>query len=109
MTLKFKVTRNVDGGTQLVAAEKPTSYAAIRTRFYGPTNTKGARIVAMRPATTFAPAERLTMAYDYELGDIGSHHAAAVLFLAKFNPYPVSIKPDAMAFNGDMFWSWTAA
>ena len=72
----------------------PHSYAAIRTRFYGPTNTKGARIVAMRPATTFSPAERLTMAYDYELGDTGSHHAAAVLFLAKFNPYPVTIKPE---------------
>jgi hypothetical protein len=87
----------------------PTSYAAIRTRFYGPTNTKGARIVATRPATTFTPAERLTMAYDYELGDTGSHHAAAVLFLAKFNEYPVSINPDGMCWNGDMFWTWKAA
>lgn len=87
----------------------PTSYAAIRTRFYGPTNTKGPRIVATRPATTFAPAERLTMAYDYELGDTGSHHAAAVLFLDKFNEFPVSLNPEGMCWDGDMFWTWKAA
>jgi hypothetical protein len=84
------------------------SYAAIRTRYHGATNTKGARIVAMRPGYgAFGPPERLTMGYDYELGDTGSHHAAAVLFVAKYNPYPVSIKPDAMAYDGDMFWTWT--
>lgn len=88
---------------------KPVSHAAIRTRFHGPTNTKGARIVALRPATTFTPEKRLTMPYDYELGDTGSHHAAAVLFLAKFNDYPVCIKPEGMSWNGDMFWTWGAA
>tara|TARA_R110000772_G_scaffold17541_1_gene48841 strand:- start:958 stop:1263 length:306 start_codon:yes stop_codon:yes gene_type:complete len=85
----------------------PTSYSAIRTRFYGPTNTKGARIVAYQPGNTFNPAERLTMAYDYELGDTGSHHAAAVLFIAKFNEYAVAINPEGLSFNGDMFWTWT--
>lgn len=87
----------------------PTSYAAIRTRFYGGTNSNGARIVATRPATTFTPAERLTMPYDYELGDTGSHHAAAVLFLDKFNEFPVSLNSEGMCWDGDMFWTWSVA
>lgn len=90
-------------------SNNPNAYAAIRTRYYGATNTKGARIVATRPRTPFSPAERLTMAYDHALGDTGSHHAAAALFLAKYNHLPVSIKPDAMAFDGDLFWTWTNA
>ena len=88
-------------------AETPTAYASIRTRFYGPTNTKGARIIAKRQATTFSHTESLSMAYDYALGDVGSHHAAAVAFLAEFNHYAVSINPTAMSYDGDLYWSWT--
>ena len=87
--------------------ETPTAYAAIRTRFYGPTNTKGARIVANRPATGWSKAERITMHYDYELDALRNHHAAAALFLAKYNEYETAvISNEGLCFDNDYYWTW---
>lgn len=84
----------------------PTSYSAIRTRFYGPTDTKGSRIVAYRPGSTFCPAERITMPYNYAGSSTENHHAAAVLHLAEFNA-TAQISPEGLSWDGDMFWTWS--
>jgi len=86
------------------------SYAAIRTRYYGPTDTKGSRIVAYRPGSTFCPAERITMPYNYAGSNTENHHAAAVLHLAKFNA-AAKIRPEGLSWDRglsrDMFWTWS--
>jgi len=51
---------------------------AIRTRYYGPTNTRGSRIVAS------CEAGRVSMGYNHALNIEGNHAAAARLLLAKF-------------------------
>lgn len=49
---------------------------AIRTRYHGPTNTRGSRITAS------CEADKLTVPYDHAL-DIGENHRAAALALAE--------------------------
>lgn len=44
---------------------------AIQTKYVGPTNYRGTRIIAR------ADAGRIVHHYDYSLGDIGNHKAAA--------------------------------
>jgi hypothetical protein len=51
---------------------------AIRTRYYGPTNTRGSRIVAS------CEAGKVSMGYDHALNIEGNHAAAARLLVAKF-------------------------
>lgn len=46
----------------------------ITTRYHGPTETRGSRIVATAAA---GPRRRFTMAYDYSLDPAGNHEAAA--------------------------------
>jgi hypothetical protein len=46
----------------------------ITTRYHGPTETRGSRIVATAAA---GPRRRFTMAYDYSLDPAGNHDAAA--------------------------------
>ena len=52
---------------------------AITTRFYGPTNHRGARVKAT------ASAGSVTVPYDYDGGRDASHQAAAEAFADKFN------------------------
>ena len=89
--------------------ETPTAYAAIRTRFFGPTNTKGARIIANRSATgcPFNLAERITKHYDYELDALNNHYEAAALFLAKYNQFKTPmINKEGLCFDNDYYWTW---
>ena len=95
------------------------SYSAIRTRYYGPTDTKGERIIAYRTGNPFScgscrPAHifshSLEMAYNYAISNTENHHAAAVLHLAKFNLEndTAKIRPEGLSWGyGDMFWTWS--
>ena len=51
---------------------------AIRTRYLGPTNTKGARVVAT------AQAGRLVIPWDYALDQEDNHRAAAMAFIHRW-------------------------
>jgi hypothetical protein len=54
-------------------------YQAIETRFAGPTNTRGSRVIAK------SQAGRLVRSWDYGLGIEGNHEAAANALAAKLN------------------------
>ncbi len=52
---------------------------AIETRYAGPTNTRGARIIAR------AQAGRMIIPWDHELDSAENAHAAALIFAAKWD------------------------
>jgi len=66
---------------------------AIQTRYFGPTNSRGARIKAT------AAAGSVTISYPYELSGQETHHAAAQALAAKFN-WPGDLIGGQLA-NGD--------
>ena len=68
--------------TARVAAEASRlggNHCAIITRYYGATNTRGARIVARLAGEGKRP--RVSIGYPYELDDLGRHTAAALALL----------------------------
>lgn len=71
---------------------------AIQTKYVGPTNYRGTRIIAR------AAAGRLVFDYDYSLGDIGNHSAAAQALADKLGwggTWVGGSLPD-----GSMAWAW---
>ena len=69
---------------------------AIRTRYYGPTNTRGSRLVAKCEAGTFS------MSYDHNLTDAQNHATCAARFMAKLGWNWVYV---GGVFDGDYYWS----
>ena len=65
------------------------THAAIITRYYGATNTRGARIVARLGGEGKRP--RVSIGYPYELNDLSRHTAAALALL------------DSMRHDGDAY------
>jgi hypothetical protein len=65
------------------------THCAIITRYYGATNTRGARIVARLAGAANRP--RVSIGYPYELDDLGRHTAAALALL------------DSMRHDGDAY------
>ena len=55
------------------------THAAIITRYYGATNTRGARIVARLAGEGKRP--RVSIGFPYELNELGRHTAAALALL----------------------------
>lgn len=53
---------------------------AIETRYIGPTNTRGSRLVA-----TAEGGNRVTLSYDYELNSDQNHEMAAYHLMAKLD------------------------
>lgn len=70
---------------------------AIRTRYHGPTDTRGSRITAS------CEAGKLTVPYDYAL-DIGENHRAAALALAEKLGWTRWIYAGG-CFQHDWYWS----
>lgn len=70
---------------------------AIRTRYYGPTNTRGSRIVAKCEAGTYS------MPYNHALNLEENHAACAAGFIAKLNWTRYSYA--CGVFEGDYYWS----
>lgn len=70
---------------------------AIRTRYHGPTNTKGSRISAT------CAGGRIYVPYNYALDGLGNHKAAALALMEKLDwvdtPYAGGV------FEGDYYWS----
>ena len=86
---------------------RPYAQAAIRTRYHGPTDTKGARITASRAGDFILPAQRVTIPYPHELDRDEAHAAAAMAFLDRHTPGAV-LEPQGLCFAGDYFWTWRA-
>ena len=86
----------------------PTAQSAIRTRYHGPTDTRGSRFVATDGEN------RVTVPYDYSCGSTENHCIAAHAFLAKYNPFETNMPPsphiklaaDALCFGSDFYWAW---
>ena len=78
---------------------------AIRTRYFGPTNTRGARIQAK------AEAGAIYVSYDHGLNPTENHKAACDALLAKLQWLPAeygSYTPMVGGeFNGDYYWVFT--
>jgi hypothetical protein len=64
-------------------SESSTLFLAVVTRFLGPTNHRGARVVATLPS-----GKRVTVAWDHALGERENHARAAALAIAHtgYNP-----------------------
>jgi len=78
----------------------PTAQSAIRTRYHGPTNTRGSRFVATDGEN------RVTVPYDYSCGSTENHCIAAHAFLAKYNLYETKLVTNALCFDNDFYWTW---
>ena len=76
------------------------SHSAIRTRYYGPTDTKGSRFIATDGEN------RMVVSYDYSLGVTDNHAAVAQAFLTKHNPYETKLETTAAYFDDDFYWTW---
>lgn len=88
-----------------------TARCAIRTRYEGPTDFKGSRIVASRNVLAGMShpnfrAKTVIVGYDYELDSLSNHAAAAKAHLNKHNTHETKLDPEALCFNDDYFWSW---
>jgi hypothetical protein len=81
-------------------ADQAIGYSAIRTRYHGPTNTRGLRLTATDGEN------RTVVNYDYSLGATGNHAAAAQAFLTKHYPYETKLATTAACFGNDFFWTW---
>lgn len=89
--------------------------SSIRTRYTGPTNHRGTRIICTdgQNARTDSP-HRITYDWDYELESAENHRRAAQMWLDKFItdsdliPPGVSatISDTSLVFEGDYFHSW---
>jgi len=75
--------------------------SAIRTRYHGATNYKGARISATDGN------KRIFVPYDYSLNTAENHCAAAQTFFDKDERFKIKVKKrSGLVFNGDYFWTW---
>lgn len=78
--------------------------ASIRTRYVGPTNTKGSRVTVCDDHPE--QRRRLTVNWDPGLSSTENHHRAAMRFLNRHIDNAV-IREPGLNFNGDYFWTWT--
>ena len=77
---------------------------AIRTKYHGPTNTKGSRISAQ------CEAGRICVHYDHALNIEGNHKAACDALRAKLGWDSEYYKPMVGgSFDGAMYWVFTNA
>jgi hypothetical protein len=73
---------------------------AIRTRFHGATNTRGARISA-----DDGRGHRLTIGYPYELNSEQAHRRAALDWAYKFSTVGGVITATPAWFASDCYWT----
>ena len=76
---------------------------AIKTRFVGPTNTKGSRVKASCDAGT------VTLSWDYSVGSEGNHQKAAMALLNKIHSQSGHFDGwkgpwVGATYNGDTYW-----
>ena len=60
-----------------------TTYASIKTKYHGPTNTKGSRVSVTDDAAPEDKPRRLVVDWDYALNSTENHTKAAKLWIKK--------------------------
>ena len=75
---------------------------ALRTRYHGPTNFKGSRIIV----THTLKDRRYTYHWNYALDVSENHAAAAQEYLDKFHDHSDQIDGPGLCFDDDYFWAW---
>jgi len=76
---------------------------AIRTRYYGPTNCRGSRIIVTHPLKT---KPNHTYYWNYALDVTENHAAAAQEFVLKNMGSEYSFNKNGYCFDNDYFWTW---
>jgi hypothetical protein len=94
---KTELTHQTQGHKTMT---NPTARSAIRTRYHGPTDTRGSRFIATDGEN------RITVSYDYSLDHIENHAATAQAFLDKHNPFETKLVTNALCFDNDYYWTW---
>ena len=77
--------------------------AAIRSRYLGPTNHRGSRVVVEDDHPD--DKRRLTVGWDDALDVRDNHVAACARFLAKFIP-EAELKTPGLGFDNAYYWTW---
>jgi len=90
--------------------ERPSTTVGIRTRYHGPTDTKGGRISACNK-DGMRETRRIFVPYDHALDTSANHHAAASAWVAKFiqprfDRTKCSATMRGHSFDHDTYWSW---
>lgn len=75
---------------------------ALRTRYHGPTNYRGSRIIVTHPVN----GKRYTYDWNYALDVSENHAAAAQEYLDKFHPANTTVDGPGLCFDDDYFWAW---
>ncbi len=84
---------------------KRDTRASIRTRFRGPTNYKGPRIIVTDDGPFGSAKRRLVHHCDGGSWTSEEHELAAQAWLDTFNPGAV-LAGVGLAFDGDYYWTW---
>ena len=83
-----------------------TTRAAIRTRYAGPTNSRGSRIIVTDSRFFDEARQRHTYDWNHAL-DVNENHAqAAQAWFDKFNDHNATIKGAGLSYDGDYYWTW---
>ena len=87
-----------------------TTRAAIRTRYAGPPNSRGSRIIVTDSRFFDEARQRHTYDWNHAL-DVNENHAqAAQEFLDRFHTdYTHVIDGHGLCFDDDFYWTWRAA
>ena len=83
--------------------------AAIRTRYAGPTNHRGTRIIASAKWFSDQQPKRHTYDWDYALDVKENHAAAAREWLVSFNNHGADLLGPGLWYDGDYYWTWESA
>ena len=78
---------------------------ALRTRYHGPTNYRGSRIIVTYPVKGIN-RNRYTYDWNYALDVSENHAAAAQEYLDKFHPANTTVDGPGLCFDDDYFWAW---
>ena len=86
---------------------EPDTFASIRTRYRGPTNYRGARVIVTDDYPKSWPGERrrLTLSWDHSKNTTGNHYAAACAWCATYFD-DATIEIPGLAFDGNYYWTW---
>jgi hypothetical protein len=104
-------------GVRLMTTDQNTrieTRQAIRTRYAGPTNTRGSRIIVTDSRYFDEPRNRHVHYWDYEADANENHARAAQEFLNRFygdkNEVPrYVIDGPGLCFDDDFYFTWRAA
>jgi hypothetical protein len=77
---------------------------AIRSRYVGPTNHRGSRIIVTDGKDRLG--NKHTYHWNYALDTGENHRAAAAEFLEKHNPYAETVGAVSYCFEGDYYHAW---